>query len=54
MITPRRLPGFTPEERLALRILRERYRQGHDLFSVGELAHLRFLRRLYKTSRVVP
>jgi hypothetical protein len=53
MVTPRPLPGFTLDERLALRTLGERYHQGHDLCSVRELAHLRFLRWLYETSRVV-
>jgi hypothetical protein len=48
------LPGFTHEERQALRTLRERYQHDHDLFSARELARLRILRWLYVTGRVVP
>lgn len=48
------LPGFTHEERQALRALRERYQHDHDLFSARELARLHFLRWLYVTGRVVP
>jgi hypothetical protein len=48
------LPGFTHEERQALRALRERYHHDDDLFSARELARLRFPRWLYVTGRVVP
>ncbi len=45
---------FSRREWRALRALRERYRQDHDLFSAQELAHLCFVRWLYRTGRLVP
>jgi hypothetical protein len=45
---------LTRAERRALRTLRARYRQGLDLFSVQELARLRFVRWLYRSGRLVP
>ena len=46
-------PTFTRAERRMLRALRTRYRQDHDLFSESESAHLRFIRWLYQTGRLV-
>ena len=45
---------FTADQRRALRALRERYRQGRDLFSDHEMARLRFLRWLYQGGRLAP
>jgi hypothetical protein len=45
---------FTPAERAALYDLRARYQQDRDLFSRREQRHLRFLRWLYRTGRLVP
>ena len=44
---------LTAPEWHTLCALRARYREGRDLFSAGELAHLRFVRWLYQTSRLV-
>lgn len=41
-------------ERLALQRLRVRYQQDHDLFSGREFAHLRFLRWLHRSGRLIP
>ena len=46
--------AFTGGERCALTTLRERYRQGGDHFDERELAHLRFLRWLVQTGRLIP
>ena len=43
---------FTQGEQRALRTLRARYQQDHDLFSPPELARLRFLRWLVQTGRL--
>ena len=43
---------FTHAEQHALRTLRARFQQDHDLFSSPELARLRFLRWLYQTGRL--
>jgi hypothetical protein len=45
---------FSARERSALRRLRARYQQDYDLFSAPELAHLRFVRWLYRSGRLVP
>ena len=44
---------FSDSEWRALRVLRDHYRQNRDLFSARELGHLRFVRWLYYTGRVV-
>ncbi len=44
---------FASKEWDALCTLRHQYRQYRDLFSAGERAHLRFLRWLYQTGRLV-
>lgn len=44
---------FSRRERRALRALRDHFRQDHDLFSAPELAHLCFVRWLYRTGRLV-
>lgn len=45
--------GFvSPAQHQALRTLRARYAQDHDLFSHAELARLRFVRWLYRTGRL--
>ena len=46
------LAPFTPTEQQALRTLRAHYRQDRDLFSLSELARLRFLRWLVQTGRL--
>lgn len=43
---------FTAAEREALRTLRLRYQQDHDLFSTGERARLDFVRWLRQTGRI--
>jgi hypothetical protein len=45
---------FTDEQARALEILRIHYLDDRDLFEPRERAHLRFLRWLYETGRVVP
>jgi hypothetical protein len=45
-------PLFTTQERRALRLLRARYRQDHDLCTQRERAHLRFMRWLCQTGRL--
>jgi hypothetical protein len=45
---------FTPAERRALRALRTRYCEDHDLFTASEMARLRFLRWLAHTGHLVP
>jgi hypothetical protein len=47
-------PTFTTVEQQALYALRAHYRKDRDLFSAQERARLRFLRWLYRTSRLVP
>jgi hypothetical protein len=42
---------FTHEEACALEALRIRYGEDHDLFSIRERAHLRFLRWGVRTGR---
>jgi hypothetical protein len=44
--------AFTHSQWQALRALRRRYRQDHDLLSAHELARLRFVRWLYRSGRV--
>lgn len=44
---------YTPEERRALRQLRHRYRHQEEGWSEVELAHLHFLRWLYRTGRLM-
>lgn len=56
----RSLPGndrvltYTPAERRALGQLRRRYRQQEEAWGPDELAHLRFVRWLYVTRRLLP
>jgi hypothetical protein len=45
---------YTPAERHALRQLRQRYQRQEEIWSPGELAHLRFVRWLYRTRRFLP
>jgi hypothetical protein len=45
---------YTPAERQALRQLRQRYQRKEEVWSPGELAHLRFVRWLYLTRRLLP
>jgi hypothetical protein len=45
---------YTPAEWHALRQLRQRYQREEEVWSPGELAHLRFERGLYRTRRVLP
>ncbi len=45
---------FTIAQLQELERLRERYRQGCDFLSAGELVNLRFTRWLYQTGRVEP
>jgi hypothetical protein len=45
---------FTRAQSRALRTLRRRYQQDHDLFSAQELARLRFIRWLYLTGGLAP
>ena len=45
---------FTPAQWQVLHTLRARYQQDRDLLSECERAHLRFLRWLYQTGRLVP
>ncbi len=45
---------FTDEQARALEILRIRYLEDRDLFDPQERAHLRFLRWLARTERLVP
>lgn len=44
---------YTPEQWSALQRLRVRYQQSADLWDERELAHLRFLRWLVQTGRLV-
>jgi hypothetical protein len=46
-------PEYTLEEWRAWQWLRLRLQEGHNLWSVRELAHLRFLRWLAVTGRLV-
>lgn len=46
------MPPAGPAHRQALRTLRARYAQDHDLFSQVELARLRFVRWLYRMGRL--
>ena len=48
------LTVFGAREWRTLCALRMRYRQDRDLFNDRELAHLRFLRWLSQTGRLVP
>jgi hypothetical protein len=50
--TPTTPERFSARERTALCRLRTRYQQDHDLFSAPELAHLRFVRWLYRSGRL--
>jgi hypothetical protein len=43
---------FTAQERRALRLLRARYRQDHDMFTERERTHLSFARWLYRAGRL--
>lgn len=52
-LSPPTLP-FTADQWQALAVLRQQYRQHRDCFSSREVAHLRFLRWLYQTGRLVP
>jgi hypothetical protein len=45
-------PAFTRTEQATLRALRARYSAGRDLFDSKELAHLHFIRWLYRTGRL--
>ncbi len=45
--------SFTEQEARALEALRLRFQQDHDLFSAREWAHMRFLRWLVRTGRLV-
>ena len=45
---------FTWAQWRDLLAIREQYRQGRDLFSERERAHLRFLHWLYQTGRLEP
>lgn len=46
------LSTFDCQEWVALLMLRRRYRDGQDLWSDRELAHLRFIRWLRRTGRI--
>jgi hypothetical protein len=52
--TPQTTITFTRREWHALGALRARYAQHSDLFSPTELAHLQFIRWLYRNGRLVP
>ena len=43
---------YTVAEWRALLALRARYQQGHDLFGPREIAHMRFIRWLYRAGRL--
>jgi hypothetical protein len=49
---PSPLSTLNCQEWVALLMLRRRYRDGQDLLSDRELAHLRFIRWLRKTGRI--
>jgi hypothetical protein len=48
------LLSFNQRERERLRSLRLDYQVGHDFLDAQEIAHLRFLRWLYTSGRLVP
>jgi len=43
---------FTEQEARALKALRIRFQEDHDLFGAREWAHMRFLRWLVRTGRL--
>lgn len=49
-----RVLTYTPAERQALRQLRQQYRQHEEVWGPRELDHLRFVRWLYLTRRLLP
>jgi hypothetical protein len=48
------LPPFSQHEQQQLRSLHEDYQVGGDFLGVREIEHLRFLRWLYSTGRLIP